>query len=117
MREAAAKIESILGWLRVWKSSWRRDGVTGTRDACATRKIPFVIFIRVIRVHSWLNPEVLEGKSEHLDPGGDFDVLVTDNEIQRGVSWLARSRWYNWRRSYFGGLFARRTFVLFIVHI
>ena len=35
-------------------------------------------YLALIRVHSWL-----KAKAQHLDSGGDFDVLVAYDEIQR----------------------------------
>ena len=65
-----------------------------------------------IRVHSWL-----KGESQHLDRGRDFDVLIANDEIQRSIARLFRSCRLGPRRVWFSGLFARRTFVLFIVHV
>src|SRR5437667_5197163 len=111
MREATAEIESVLGWLGIRKSSRRRDAVTSTRDACATRWIRSIVFHLHFHV-SWL-----KGESQHLDRGRDFDVLVADDEIQRSIAGLIRSCLLGGRRIWFSDLFARRTFILFIVHV
>src|SRR5438067_6161422 len=111
MREATAEIESVLGWFGIRKSSRRRDTDAGTRDECATRWIRSIVF----RLHfhvSWL-----EGEPQHLDRGRDFDVLIANDEIERSIAGLRRSFLLGWRRVRFGSLLARRTFVLFIVHV
>src|SRR5947208_3393052 len=111
MREATAEIASFLGWLGIRKSSRRRDAVTSTRDACATRWIRSIVF------HLHFHVSRLKDESQHLDRGRDFDVLVANNEIERSVARLIRTCRLGARRICLGGLFARRTFILFIVHV
>src|SRR5439155_2856889 len=84
---------------------------TSTRDARATQRIRSIVFHLHFHV-SWL-----KGESQHLDRGRDFDVLVADDEIQRSIGGLIRSCLLGRRRIWFSDLFARRTFILFIVQV
>jgi hypothetical protein len=61
---ASANSESVPNWNLV------------IRICFVTRHSDFVILH--IRVHSWL-----KRKTQHLDRGGDLDVLVANNEVQR----------------------------------
>ena len=60
---------------------------------------------------------ILKSKAQHFDSGGDFDVLVADNEVQRADALQAGRCLRVWGRRGLRGPLMGRAFVFVVVHV